>query len=172
MTRVTKNALSGRSATRNWVHFRYIVPSRPRHAICFQEVMMSTAGCGRLCTTRGFTLIELLVVVGIVAILASIAIPQYGLYRKKGSDATMEAALNSARIAMEAYYESNDYSYIGADVAALEAKGYRETENVTLEITPQATEYSLRACYGGGSHPSFVFVSDIGKILGDSSGCS
>lgn len=121
----------------------------------------------------GFTLIELLVVVAIVATLASIAIPQYAAFKKKGADAAMESALNSARNAMEAYYEANHYQYTGVTVAGLEGLGYRGSEHLELEVVSAGvSEYVVRACMPGGSVPSFVFDSDAGIIQGDSNSCS
>jgi len=51
---------------------------------------------------KGFTLIELLIVVAIIAILASIAIPQFSAYRVKSYNAAAQADLRNLRSLMEA----------------------------------------------------------------------
>jgi prepilin-type N-terminal cleavage/methylation domain-containing protein len=51
----------------------------------------------------GFTLIELLIVIAIIAILASIAIPQFATYRAKSVRASMIVDSRNASIALEAY---------------------------------------------------------------------
>jgi type IV pilus assembly protein PilE len=62
---------------------------------------------------RGFTLLEVMIVVGIVAILAAIAIPNYNNYivRSKISEATSQ--LSTMRIKMEQFFQDNRF-YTGA----------------------------------------------------------
>ena len=121
--------------------------------------------------SRGFTLVELLVVAAVVSILAAIAIPQYAEYRKKATDADMEAALATGRVAMEAFYEANDYTYVGAVLTDLVDHGYRQSEGLTLQIlAPGASDYGLRACATGGTYPAFKFETTTGIIEGEPGG--
>ena len=123
---------------------------------------------------HGFSLIELIVVIGIVAILAAIALSQFARYKARSIDAQMQSELAHARVAMEAFYERNDYTYVGTTQADLENWGYRQTSEVDLDIlllTP--TDYSLRACANGGTFASYVFSTSTGRIEEDPIGaCS
>jgi type IV pilus assembly protein PilE len=56
---------------------------------------------------QGFTLVEILVTVVAVAILAAIALPQYGSYVTRGQLVEAHAGLGGYRVLMEQYYQDN-----------------------------------------------------------------
>jgi type IV pilus assembly protein PilE len=65
--------------------------------------------------SKGFTLIELMIVVAIVGILASIAVPAYSDYVKRGKAAEATTTLADLRVKMEQYFQDNR-TYVGADL--------------------------------------------------------
>ena len=68
----------------------------------------------------GFTVIELMIVLSIIAILVAVAIPVYSHYTAKARQQNAFLALNSARLAMEAYRAKNrGYLATGQDIASL-----------------------------------------------------
>lgn len=81
----------------------------------------------------GFTLIELLVVIAIIGILAAVAIPQFGSYRRKGFDADAQANVRNMALAQEAYFlENNTYADDPDDLGAF---GYTQSANITPAVT-------------------------------------
>ena len=112
---------------------------------------------------RGFTLIELLVVVGIISILAAVAVPQYSAYKKRAVDAVMHSDLKNAALAMEAYYATN-HSY-PASIAVLTSSGFLSSPGVSMTITlPTATSYTISAAASGGTQASYTLNSVTGLI--------
>jgi type IV pilus assembly protein PilE len=108
----------------------------------------------------GFTIIEVMIVVVIVAILASIALPQYTDYvtRSKIQEAT--SALLGQRVKMEQYFQ-DARTYATACNAGTVATppGQLNHFNVTCTPAPALATYTIRAT-GTGSMTGFVFTID------------
>ncbi len=113
------------------------------------------AESGKRVPTRiaGFTLIELLVVIAIIGILAAVAIPQFGAYRRKGFDADAQANARNMALAQEAYYLEND-TYAD-DPADLGPFGYTESANITPAVTTaNDSTFVVTATVDGGCRTS------------------
>jgi prepilin-type N-terminal cleavage/methylation domain-containing protein len=130
--------------------------------------------CGERNSSQGFTLIELLVVIGIVALLAAMAVSQYSLYKQKSVDSLMASTLHEGRQAMEAYYVGL-HTYAGATESILTTSyGYQRSGNVTLSITPPPTDsdYSLMVCAIGGTSPAFAYATAGGMMTASPGPCT
>jgi type IV pilus assembly protein PilA len=103
----------------------------------------------------GFTLIELLVVMLIIGILAAIAIPTFFNQKTKASDSSAKEMAHSAQVALETYATDHNGSYVGADLAALQAiESTIGTGGNTVAFvgTPTATDYTLKVTSTATTH--------------------
>lgn len=87
---------------------------------------------------QGFTLIELLIVVIIIAIMAAIAIPQFGNTAGEATDAALDANLNTVRSAIELYRVQHNNQFPGT-VAAADAGAACGNGNKALAANDAAT---------------------------------
>jgi len=93
---------------------------------------------------RGFTLIEMLIVVGIVGLLAAVALPNYSDYIQRSKIVEATSALADMRVRMEQWYLDNR-TYIGG---CANAKTYalKNVKHFTISCpTETATTYKIKA---------------------------
>ncbi len=95
---------------------------------------------------NGFTLIELMVAVAIVAILASIALPSYQAYVRRGNRGAAEGEMMDIASREQQFLLANR-AY--ADWPTLTASGYVLPSNVSSKYTPAIA-------LGTGALPTFV----------------
>jgi type IV pilus assembly protein PilE len=109
--------------------------------------MQRTLNSDRL---RGFTLVELMITVGIVAILAAIAIPSYQSFVRQSNrtDATRTMALD-AQALQRCYSQNFSYLAAGCNIVAGTVNSPNNYYSINIAI-PSATQYTLTATPQGG----------------------
>jgi type IV pilus assembly protein PilA len=104
---------------------------------------------------QGFTLIELMIVVAIIGILAAIAIPAYQDYTIRAKVAEPMTFLDSAKVSMAEYYQSQ--GFMAADGTAA---GVRDSTSQYIRSVSYAYEDSLNA------HVTLTVAETIATGLG------
>lgn len=99
----------------------------------------------------GFSLIELMMVVAIVAVLASIALPAYTDYIRRGKVTEAVSGLSEMRVRMEQFFQDNR-TYEGACATGTVAPLPSNTPNFTFSCSGlTVTTYTVTATGVTGS---------------------
>jgi type IV pilus assembly protein PilE len=107
---------------------------------------------------RGFTLIEIMVVVGMVAILAAIALPNYSEYVKRGQIVDGLVPLADMGGKLEQYFQDNR-KYQGACMAGTVAPLPPATTRFSYSCNLAPTTFTVTAT-GLGNMQGFIFTLD------------
>jgi len=100
---------------------------------------------------KGFTLIELMIVIAIIGILAAIAIPQFGAYRRRGYNASVKADLKNLATCEEAYFTDNyAYASTAAQLAVSTYGNYVTSDGVVLTLSASSTNFRAVGYHAGG----------------------
>jgi len=92
----------------------------------------------------GFTLIELLVVIAIIGILAAIALPQLGGFRRRGFDADVRSNVRNLMTAQEAYFvETDSYGSGNGNDTKFTSRGFRQSAGVDISTTGTDLDFTV-----------------------------
>ena len=119
---------------------------------------------------KGFTLIELLIVIAIIGVLASIAIPQFMSYSRRGFDADVRSNVKNMIMAQETYFIDVDTYADGTGTSpAFTSRGFRLSPNVNIVSTNFSTFFTVTANAIKGCSPGtgvWTFTSATGLHSG------
>ena len=124
-------------------------------------------------TTSGFTLVEIMIVVLIIALLASIAIPNLLRARLNAHDASAQVALKAISTAMETYlsintsYPADTTTLLSTSPPYLQADYFTGTHGgFTFTVDSLSTQiYSITATPASASLGSRSFTISTGAVL-------
>jgi prepilin-type N-terminal cleavage/methylation domain-containing protein len=115
--------------------------------------------------SKGFTLIELMIVVAIVAILTTIAYPNYRDYVIRGQLVDGTTALAALRANMERYYQDNrTYITSAAFPSPCAAAPYTAGRFTITCPTTTLTTFTLQAQGTAGDLTGFQFTVDQADV--------
>jgi len=126
----------------------------------------------RISAKAGFTLIELLVVIAIIGLLASIAIPQFAAYRRRGFTSQVQTDIRNAATAQEGYFTEHKAYKTCDPCNATNLPGFVATQTVRIkaELLP-AESFKLTGTHVACGADAWTFDSNSPKIVDDGTPC-
>jgi Tfp pilus assembly major pilin PilA len=79
--------------------------------------------------SKGFSIIELVITMGIIMVLAAIAIPLFNKHKLKGYDAALAADAKNAYTASQSWLSNNPDAAVDS-ITKLKNGGYRSSQNI------------------------------------------
>jgi len=109
---------------------------------------------------KGFTLIELLTVIGIIGVLAAIAIPVFNQYKSRALDSETKSHLHNVYLACKGYWTDNGSgNSCTVPIASGTAYGYIQTPTVSITASGGETTF-----IGAASHVDSAKTYTINSI--------
>ncbi|MFC1858223.1 type IV pilin protein [Thermodesulfobacteriota bacterium] len=99
---------------------------------------------------EGFTLVELMVVIGIIGILAAIAVPNFLAYRQKGYDSAAISDAKNAFTAAQSYFTEYANKTLST-TAQLNSYGYVPSTNVTVTVSGTQSDMVIQSSHADGT---------------------
>ncbi len=108
----------------------------------------------------GFSLVELMIVIAIISIIAGIALPHFMRHRMGAFNSAAESSAKNAFIAAQARFNDNPTDDINS-IDTLKASGYRETDDVTVNVTGNLDTLVISAYHGSGNKTYTISAEGI-----------
>ncbi len=111
---------------------------------------------------QGFTLVEIMVVVGVIGILAAIAIPNFLSVREEAFISSMKSDLASLRLAQESHRESRANDGFAETLGELD---YDASDEVTVTMSGDGSTWAAQATHPGTSVICSYSWSDAAPVI-------